>query len=261
MPEILTKLALFCYLLATLLYLTLLMSEKVKVKLAQIALLATGIGFAAHSIALIAQTFQYGHIPFSTTRNSLSFFAWAIILVYLLVESKYKIEIFGSFVLPLASLAGIYTAVLPQEIEPIVSSNKGLFLAVHASLAFLGFASFSFAVCTSAMYLIQERQLKSKQQGRFYYRLPSLEVLDRLSFKCISIGFPVFTISVILGVVWALSTRSSALDWRFQEIWWILIWLAYAISLQARLTIGWRGRRAAYVAISVFVLACVPLLI
>jgi len=261
MPEFFTKLTLICYFAATLFYLLLLISEKTRIKLGKIATWATGIGFAAHSTALLGTIHQYGHIPFSSDRASFSFFVWAVVLVYLIVEAKYKIEIFGSFALPLVLLASIYGLHLPQQIEPLVSYNKKLFLGVHVSLAFIGFASFSFAVCASVMYLIQERQLKSKHPGRFYHKLPSLEMLDKLSYKSISIGFPVFTLAVILGLIWALSTRASVMDWRFREVWWFFIWLAYAVLLQARVTAGWRGRRAAYVAISVFVLACIPLLI
>lgn len=262
MAGLFTKLALGCYFLATLHYLILLASEKKrKGKLGKIALGTTIAGFSAQSIAIITQTVQYGHIPFSTARASISFFVWAIVLVYLFIETKYKIEIIGSFVLPLVLLAAIYASLLPAQAEPIVSYNKGLFLALHGSLAFIGFALFSVAVCASTMYIVQERQLKTKHQGRIFYKLPSLEVLDRLSYKCISIGFPIYTISVILGMIWAVSTRASATDWRFQEIWWFFIWLAYAILLQARVTAGWRGKRAAYVTITVFVLACIPLLI
>lgn len=260
-PAIFSKIALACYFVATLHYLLLLISQRVSQKIGRVGIISTCFGFLAQSIAIVVQTFQRGYIPFLSARAALFFFAWALVLVYLFVETKYKFEIFGAFALPLALLAGIYSSILPQEIEPIVTYNKGLFLGIHASLAFLGFASFAFAVCTSAMYILQERQLKSKQQGRFYYKLPSLEVLEKLTYKCISIGFPIYTISVIMGIFWALSTRESALDWRFQEIWWIMIWIAYAILLQAHLTFGWRGRKAAYVAISVFVLACIPLLI
>ncbi len=261
MPEIFTKLTLICYFAATLSYLSLLVSEKTRVKLGKIATWATIMGFAAHSTALIGLAHQYGHIPFYSARATFSFFVWAIVLVYLLVEAKYKIEIFGSFVLPLVLLASIYGLHLPQQIQPLISYNKKLFLAVHVSLAFIGFASFSFAVCASVMYLIQDNQLKSKHPGRFFHKLPSLEMLDKLSYKSISLGFPVFTIAVILGLIWALTTRATIMDWRFREVWWFFIWLAYAVLLQARVTAGWRGRRAAYVAISVFVLACLPLLI
>ncbi|MBI5789160.1 MAG: cytochrome c biogenesis protein CcsA [Candidatus Schekmanbacteria bacterium] len=259
MPGIFTKIALICYALATLHYLLLLTSEKIKQS--SVGLIATGFtvaGFIAQSGELILQTVQNGHMPFVGARSSMAFFAWAIVLAYLFVETRYKMVIFGSFALPLALLTGIYSSLLPAQIEPLISGNKGVFIAVHASTAFIGFASFSLAVCASIMYLIQERQLKSKHQGRFYYRLPSLEILDKFSYKSISIGFPIFTISALLGLIWAFSSHPTQRGLRFQEIWWIFIWLAYAILLQVRIAFGWRGRRAAYVAIAVFILACVP---
>ena len=261
MADIFTRLTLVCYGLATLSYLLLLVSREQRALVGRIASWATILGFAAHTTALIGVAHRYGQIPFYSARASFSFFVWAMVLVYLIVEAKYKIEIFGSFVLPLVLLGSIYAVHLPQGIQPLISHNKRLFLTVHVSLAFIGFATFSFTVCAGVMYLIQDRQLKSKHPGRFYHKLPSLEVLDSLSYKSICIGFPFLTVAVILGLLWALSTRTSIMDWRFREVWWFFIWLAYAVLLQARVTVGWRGRRAAYVAIGVFILACIPLLI
>ncbi len=247
------------YFLATLHYLLFLVLAKRQ----RIATIATGFtiaGFACHTLSLIQKSLSVGHLPLTGSTDILSFLAWSIILVYLLLEWRYKIWVVGSFVMPLATLASLYASLLPAEIGPIISGIRGIFLTIHISMAIIGFASFALACCMAIMYLIQERQLKSRHPTSLFYRLPSIDTLDRLSYRCISIGFPILTISVILGLVGIASTRASIFSWRPVEVWWLIIWGLYATLLQARLWIGWRGRKASYLAIIRFVLALLPLL-
>jgi ABC-type uncharacterized transport system permease subunit len=259
MTSILFKISILVYFLAMLHYLLYLVLAK-KERIARVATAFTILGFVCHTLSLILKSVSIGHLALIGPTDLLSFLAWAIVLVYLLMEWRYKIWVFGSFVLPLAALASLYASLLPAQIEPIISRAKGLFLTVHISTAIIGFATFALACCMGIMYLMQERQLKSHRPSSLFYRLPSLDTLDRLSYRCISLGFPILTISVILGVVGIASTRSSIFNWRPIEVWWMLIWVLYAMLLQARFSLGWRGRRASYMAIAVFVLALLPLL-
>ena len=259
MASILFKISILLYLLATFHYLLYLILTKKK----RITTVATGLtilGFACHTLSLGLKSVSIGYLALVGPTDLLSFLAWAIVLVYLLLEWRYKIWVVGSFVLPLALLASLYASLLPAQMEPIISQTKGLFLTVHILAAIIGFASFALACCIGIMYLIQERQLKSHHPTALFYRLPSLDTLDRLSYRCISIGFPILTISVILGVIGIASTRSSIFSWRLVEVWWLLIWGLYAGLLQARFAMGWRGRKASYLAIVMFVLALLPLL-
>lgn len=260
MTSILFKISVLFYVLATLHYLLSLILAK-KQRIARLATGFTILGFVLHTVSLILKSLSVGYLPLLAPTGILSFLAWAIVLVYLLLEWQYKIWVVGSFVLPLVTLASLYSSLLPTQIEPIIESGgRGLFLMVHISLAIVGFASFALACCMGIMYLIQERQLKSRHPTSIFYRLPSLDTLDRLSYRCISIGFPILTISVMLGLIGIASTRSSIFSWRLVEVWWLLIWGLYAGLLQARFTVGWRGRKAAYLAIIMFVLALLPLL-
>ncbi len=262
MTSILFKISVLFYALATLHYLLFLVLAK-KERIARLATGFTILGFALHTVSLILKTLSIGHLPLLASTGILSFLAWAIVLVYLILEWQYKIWVVGSFVLPLVTLASLYSSLLPAQIEPIISNGgRGLFLMTHVSLAIIGFASFALACCMGIMYLIQERQLKSRHPTSIFYRLPSLDTLDNLSYRCISIGFPILTISVMLGIglIGTASTRSSIFNWRLVEVWWLLIWGLYAGLLQARLWMGWRGRKASYLAIIMFVLALLPLL-
>jgi cytochrome c-type biogenesis protein CcsB len=117
------------------------------------------------------------------------------------------------------------------------------------TLAFLADASFAIAFGVGIMYLIQERQLKRKNPGAFYRRLPNLDVLDELDYKAIALGFPLLTLAIVTGSIWANSAWGYYWGWEPKEIWSLITWLIYAAYLHARLVGGWRGRKAAYLAV------------
>jgi ABC-type transport system involved in cytochrome c biogenesis permease subunit len=126
-------------------------------------------------------------------------------------------------------------------------------LYLHVSLIVLGYAAFFLTFAAGVMYLIQERELKSKRPRAFYYRLPPLETLDDLAYKSLSIGFPFITLGIVSGALWASSVWGS--DWPTDPkiAWSFATWLIYLLLLCARWVIGWRGRKAAYFAIIGFI--------
>jgi cytochrome c-type biogenesis protein CcsB len=91
--------------------------------------------------------------------------------------------------------------------------------------------------------------LKSKSFSALYFRLPSLEILDSINYKCLSFGFPLMTMGIISGAIWANSAWGGYWRWDPKETWALLTWFLYAALLHGRLTVGWRGRRAAVFAI------------
>ncbi len=192
-----------------------------------------------------------GGMPFGTNMyESLVFFSWCLVVAYLIITMKYKLPVVGAFVMPITFLLMIAAALLPNkgigEIPPALRSN---WLPIHVSLSFMGDALFAMAFGTGVMYLIQERQLKKKRPGAFYYRLPSLDVLDSMNYWALTIGFPLLTLGIITGSVWAQYAWGSYWQWDPKETWSLITWLIYAAVLHARLTVGWRGRKAAWFSI------------
>ena len=255
-PSHLFKISLLLYFVATMLYLLFLLNRHKL--LARIATIFTICGFSVHSLVIIYDIL-YGAGSPASALASISFFVWVMLLIYLIIENKYKIEVFGSFVLPVVFIASVLAELSPQETGNIFSSSKGLLIAVHASCAFIGYASFAFAFSMATMYIIQERQLKSKHPGALYFRLPSLDILERISNTCITVGFPLLTIAIISGIFWAGAERASYWSWKPREMWFMSTWVLYAILLQARHSVGWRGRKASYLAVFTFILSCLPL--
>jgi cytochrome c-type biogenesis protein CcsB len=119
---------------------------------------------------------------------------------------------------------------------------------------FAGEAAFALAAAAGAMYLLQERAIKGKQRGFFFRRLPSLDQLDAAGYNSIVIGFSLFTLALVTGFVYARAVWGRFWGWDPKEVWSGITWLIYAVLLHQRLTVGWRGRRAALLAIAGFAL-------
>ncbi len=206
-------------------------------------------GFAVHCTALAARFLASGVTPVANLYESLSFFAWAIVGIYLLFDLRYRLAVLGAFVCPLALILMIAGSAASKVVQPLNPMLDSWWFPVHVSLAFLGNAVFAIAFGAGIMYLIQERMLKSKKFSALYYRLPSLETLDSINYKCLTFGFPLMTMGIISGAIWANSAWGGYWRWDPKETWALITWFLYAALLHGRLSIGWRGRRAAIFAI------------
>jgi len=241
------KLASFLYFFGSLAYLVYIIF--LKENLSKLALTIVSIGFASHTLALITRYAEAGHTPVTNLHESLSFFALMMMGVLLIVNLKYKVKILGALITPIALILMLFAFTLPREILPLAPVLRSFWHPFHVVFAFLGNAIFALAFCCGVMYLIQEKQLKSKKMGAITKRLPPLKVLDDLNYQSLKFGFPLLTLGIITGAVWANYAWGRYWDWDPKETWSLITWLLYAALLHQRLTVGWRGRKAAIMAI------------
>ena len=206
-------------------------------------------GFLSHTLELAMLVSQIRQMPVTTLPQTFSLFAWAIVGSYLAFQLKFNIRILGTFVSPLAVVFMLLSSAIPGRVIPNSKLFKSFWLTLHVATMFIGMAIFALAFCAGIMYLLQERQIKSKSFGLLYRRLPSLEVLDSLNYVCLTFGFPLITIGLISGFVYAGAVWQSFWHWDPKEILSVVTWLIYAVLLHERLAVGWRGRRAAIMAI------------
>jgi cytochrome c-type biogenesis protein CcsB len=143
----------------------------------------------------------------------------------------------------------LFGSLMPMHTQDLNPALDSFWLPVHVGLSFMGNAVFTVAFVAAILYLIQERMLKSKKFSALHYRLPSLETLDRVNYRCLKFGFPLMTMGIISGAVWAESAWGTYWSWDPKESWALITWFLYAALLHGRLTVGWRGRRAAIFAI------------
>ncbi len=241
------KIALVFYLLSTVLCLTYFVS--IRKILGRLYLLSTVVGFLFHTAALVADYVKAGHIPVTNFQEGVSFFSWTVVLVFLLLEYRYKILILGSFILPLVFAALLYPALEGPETHDLSPLLQSSWLGIHVTLAFLGDAAFALAFAISIMYILQEKQIKSHRFGSTFRKLPSLEILDSMNHRVITVGFLLLTLGIITGALWARASLGSYIQGDPREIWSLITWMIYAALLHGRLTVGWRGRRSAIMAI------------
>ncbi len=212
-------------------------------------------GFGAHGLSILHRGVFSGFFPFATLFDGLSFFAWTLMAVFALVRHRIESPVFGAFAVPLASVMLIYGSTFAYQIHaPLLPVMVSLWLPVHVVLAIAGHAVFALMAVGGVMYLWQERLIKRKQIGRWHRLLPSLETLDTMNRHGLAFGFFLLTLGIMSGALWAGSAWGSYWTWDPKETWSLITWFAYAAMVHQRLVLGWRGKRAAWLAILGFVL-------
>ncbi len=247
MGTILFESALIFYFAATIVSIIELLKEK-KI-ISHLMLSLVGVGFVLHTINIIHRYVVAGYIPITNFHESTSFFSWSIVFIFLILQFRYRVSILCSFIMPVVFVLMLSSSMLPQEIKPLSRELQSYWLIIHTVVAFLGNAAFALAFGVGTMYLVQEHYLKSKHLGGIFGRLPSLQTLDALNYRLITLGFPFLTLAIITGSLWAESTWGSYWRWDPREVWSLTTWFVYAIILHARLVAGWRGKRAAILSI------------
>jgi len=188
-----------------------------------------------------------GHIPVSNLYEVFILFSLITALFYLYYEQLYKTRQIGPFVMLVISAAiGFllwYTVRRDAaEIQPLVPALQSWWMKIHVPANFIGYGTFSLSAMVGVAYLV-------KAKGYLADRLPSLEVLDDVMYKAITVGFAFFTIATILGALWAAEAWGGYWSWDPKETWALIVWLNYAAWLHMRLMKGLRGQVAAWWAV------------
>ena len=247
---VLAKLALAFTLLATGGLIFFIISQNKKVYEWSYRLLVAGFGFLTLQIGY--HYYTLGVAPVLTLKSSLSFFAWTILGAFLVFHMKFRLMVLGSFIAPLAAVLLIVSTAMPSPEVTVNPIFRSLWLTVHVAASFVGNGMFALTFMAGVMYLIQERQIKKKKLGALYARLPSLATLDSVNHYSLIWGFPFLTLGMITGAIYAQYALGTYWQWDPKEVWSLITWLFYAALLHERLAVGWRGRRAALMAIAGF---------
>jgi cytochrome c-type biogenesis protein CcsB len=217
------------------------------------------IGIIIHSAGLVIRWLEthqtgYGYVPLSNMYESLIFFSWTIVLIYLILEFKYQQKVIGVFITPFAFLAIALTSIVPginAKITPLMPALQSNWLTIHVTTCFFGYASFAVSFGVSILYLIRNKKNSQEEEGSKW--LPSVSVLDEINYKAIVIGFPMLSLGIITGAAWANYAWGSYWSWDPKETWSLITWFVYAAFLHARFTRDWRGSKAAILSIVGFI--------
>ena len=228
---------------------------------ALVATLSSLTGFLIQTTALGLRWYESyqilgadGRAPLTNLYESVVFFAWSILLIYLLMDWKYKQRTIGAFVLPIALFSMLWAQMsLHDSIDPLVPALQSNWLTYHVITCFLGYAGFAFSFGVSIMYLLkigkEEKHQGDKPMGGILGMFPSTRVLDDMNYKGIMIGFPLLTLGIVTGAAWAYYAWGTYWSWDPKETWSLIVWFLYAAFLHARFTRGWVGRRAAWLSV------------
>jgi cytochrome c-type biogenesis protein CcsB len=239
------------YFFAAATYLAFFINQKNQVRdVARIIFLTAAV---LHTINIISRYIEAGHTPITSIHETVSFFAWAVAWCHLSFRWRYTVKNSGVFTGVVTLLLMLTASLASREIMPLPPDMRSWLLPVHASISIIADAFLTLAAIGCAMYLLQERELKRKRFGFFFSRLPSLDTLDKLNQHCISIGFPLMTVGMLTGYIWARQIWGGrAWQWDPKIVSAMITWLLYAGLMHQRFTMGWRGRRAAWMTVVAF---------
>lgn len=207
------------------------------------------IGYAALTTGGVLRTVFSGRVPIGSFLDSLIVVVWLLVTLYFLVELKWKLRVGGAFVFPIAAAGALYASFRPVGAGGAPPILQGPWVGLHVGLMFLGYCSFALAALAGFLYLVQEQELKTKRLTFMHFCLPSLVRLERLSWVLVGWGFPLLTAGIASGVVWSKMVWGSYLVADPKMLWSILTWIFYAAAIVGRIAWGWRGRRAAILAL------------
>jgi len=219
-------------------------------------------GLVIETVALairwkISYDLGFGHAPLSNFYESLIFFSWTIVLLYLVVEGRIKNRTLGTFVLPIAFLLMAFASLSPQidsRIQPLIPALQSNWLTSHVLTCFMGYAAFTIALGLGIMYFLKSGRGRGNRKETGLARfIPDEDILDELMYQSMALGFVFLTLGIMTGSIWAHYAWGSYWSWDPKETWSLITWLLYALMLHARFVRSWRGRRIAVMTIVGFV--------
>jgi ABC-type transport system involved in cytochrome c biogenesis permease subunit len=242
---------LLLYLAAGILYAVHFATRNVTVGRSGTAVLA--MGGLAHTFVIGMQTMAAGHVPIAGTTQAISTFVWLLALAYLYMEMTTEQRALGVFIVPLLVALQSLPALNPV-VEKRVPILESPWFGVHVASLLFAYASFALACVIGITYVLLFKEIKAKHLGFFYKRLPSLDSLDLMNARTVTLGWVFLTVGVLVGVIWAAQARGGPVfDPRIQAmsladpkiLGAVVCWAIYTFALCTR-RLGWGGKRAAY---------------
>jgi cytochrome c-type biogenesis protein CcsB len=225
----------------------------------RVALALTAVGLVTHVLGIFTRGLSEDRIPWGNMYEFLTAITCAAVLAFLVVAVRYRVYSLGLFVMaPVVTGLGLCATVLYTAAGPLVPALHSYWIAIHVTAMIIAIGSYIVAAVVTVLYLLAERNARHAVAGRtagfgaILARLPSRQALDRLSYRTVVFAFPVWTFAIIAGAIWADQAWGRPWGWDPKETWSFITWVVYAGYLHARATVGWRGRRAAYVQLAGF---------
>ena len=239
MPKLFFILTLLAYGLSFVSYCRFLYTGKAVAGRVGTALLA--VGLVTHYFALLERSRGLHTVPYHDLYGSMSLFGWLLALTYLGLELYHHQRSVGAFVLPFIIIFFLAAQIVPADrLAP--TPARGAAFALHVTLSILAYAAFGLSCVLSVMFLLEDRLLRIRQLTEVVWRLPPLDLLERMSRSSVLVGLVAIVIGTILGFVWV--DRLTGPIWDPKYLFTVIVLALYAVYFALSRTTGWRGARA-----------------
>ena len=214
---------------------------------------------ALHGVYLILEAMVWRHVPVASTWEAFSFIAFALALVYLILEWRLKNKSTGVFTLAPALFFQIVSSAFVTHTTEVPAILKSGWFGLHVTAALLGYAAFALGAVYALLYLLLYRDLKGSRVGLIFQRMPSLEVLSRHNYGALLFGWISLTLAIAFGTIWSYRlnatdqmTISLLSDPKFLST--LLVWVLFGLSVAGHYLMRWPSRVLAWVSLVTFLL-------
>lgn len=192
-----------------------------------------------------------GRVPWGNMYEFAITGSFLVAVAFLLLMRRYDLRTFAVWITGVLLLTvGLAVTVLYIPAAPLVPALRSPWLVIHVAAATLAAAFFTIGMVAASLYVVRDvADKRGVSTGRVVSRLPDTATLDRISYRVIAFGFPIWTFAVVAGAIWAEYAWGRYWGWDPKETWSLITWIVYAAYLHARTTAGWRGRRAAVISL------------
>lgn len=221
----------------------------------------TMAGFGLHTLDILFYLASTGSAALGQGPFYFSLLAWTLIIVYLLLNWRLQMPFLALTAIPLAMILLSFATSL-DSVEVILPKRlMGLWFGLHIGTLFMSICLLAMAASSGAVYLYIENKIKAKSKIMGLSKdLPSLALFDQVNAWTVNLGFPLFTVGILSGFLWAHFTWERFFSWDPKELAAIVVWLLFAVLFHQRLVNGWRGRKPAKLAIWIFGLSLISML-
>ncbi|HYS52975.1 MAG TPA: cytochrome c biogenesis protein CcsA [Thermoanaerobaculia bacterium] len=257
-PNVTLYIALGFYAAGTLVALISLFTREVRTQHAGLVLMI--VGWLSHTFWIGTICARTGHPPLTNLPEAASFIAWTVFLAEMILFFRYRVDAAAFFVYPLVLMLLTVSAVVREpfaQMDPALRS--GLFTA-HVLLSTVGVAALLVGLAFTLLAFMQDRSLKSKQRGPLWEWIPSLNVCRTLSYRTLAIGFSIYTLGILAGILWSYRTTAELIDLRTKQIGAIVAWVLFAMLLQLFIKGAYRARRTMVISACAFVATLIAIL-
>jgi ABC-type uncharacterized transport system permease subunit len=229
-------------------------------RLQQTGLGAMVLGFLAHTIWIGSICVRTGHPPLTNLPETASFVGWTVFAVELGLFIRYRVQAASFFVYPLVLILLTISAVVREPFARLDPSLRSSLFMAHVLLTTLGVAGLLIGLAFTLLAYTQDRALKAKTRGRLWDLIPSLNVCKVVSYRSLAIGFSVYTLGILAGILWSYRTSAGLIELRSKQVGAVVAWVLFAVLLQSYITGTFRGRRTILISAGAFIAILVALL-